>query len=133
MTEGSNSRPVVGAAVWADDLELIDGLPAFLMDSDRDVEIRDFYLVDACAPIGRSSSRRCGLSLMVIAAVSASTDRARDSNWTPTIPTFALSPRRASCGSRCMPGGYGEPRDRPYGGPQSLQDVGLAQFGPRPG
>ncbi len=47
MNEGSNSRPVVGAAVWADDLERIDGLPGFLMDSDRDVEIRDFYLVDA--------------------------------------------------------------------------------------
>ena len=47
MTENSNSRPVVGAAVWAEDLECIDGLPAFLMDSDRDVEVRDFFLVDA--------------------------------------------------------------------------------------
>ena len=47
MTECSGSRPVVGAAVWADDLESVEGLPAFLMDSDRDVEIRDFYLVDA--------------------------------------------------------------------------------------
>ena len=47
MAEGSNSRPVVGAAVWADDLERVDGLSAFLVDRDRDVEIRDFYLVDA--------------------------------------------------------------------------------------
>ena len=42
MTEGSNSRPIVGAAVWANDLENIDGLLAFIRDSDRDVEIRGF-------------------------------------------------------------------------------------------
>ncbi len=47
MTERSNSRPVVGAAVWADDLERVDGLSAFLVDGDRDVEVRDFFLVDA--------------------------------------------------------------------------------------
>ncbi len=46
MTEGSKSRPVVGAAVWADDLERVDGLLPFLMENDREVEIRNFYLVD---------------------------------------------------------------------------------------
>ncbi len=46
MTEGSNSRPIVGAAVWANDLENIDGLLAFIRDSDRDVEIRGFALAD---------------------------------------------------------------------------------------
>ena len=46
MTESSNNRPIVGAAVWAEDLENIDGMVAFLMDNNRDVEIRDFYLVD---------------------------------------------------------------------------------------
>ena len=47
MTEGSGSRPVVGAAVWAEDLERVEGLAAFLVDSGRDVEVRDFYLADA--------------------------------------------------------------------------------------
>ena len=46
MTEGSNTSPIVGAGVRVHDLERIDGLLAFIRDSDRDVEIRGFASAD---------------------------------------------------------------------------------------
>jgi sugar phosphate isomerase/epimerase len=38
--------PKIGAAVWMDDVDHIEGLYAFLTDENRDIEIRDFTDVD---------------------------------------------------------------------------------------
>ena len=95
MTESSNNRPIVGAAVWAEDLENIDGMVAFLMDNNRDVEIRDFYLVDTLrddwSPLSEKvrdrldgHHGRIGIHGPFLV-----------SSWTHLIATFAPSPRLA--------------------------------------
>ena len=57
MTDRSNSRPLVGAAVYVRDLEADGDLRSFLIERDRDVEVQDFLLPDVAADPGAIADR----------------------------------------------------------------------------
>lgn len=54
----TNSLPVLGVALTLDELEGVEGLKAFVLGADRDVEVRDFIPVGAIGQDWRAIGRR---------------------------------------------------------------------------
>jgi len=56
--QGANSLPVLGVALTLDEFEAVEGLRDFVLEADRDVELRDFIAVAALQKDWREVGRR---------------------------------------------------------------------------